>query len=90
MQQEVGEKTCSNDVLIGDCVRHARMFFYRSNTGLDVAKRGSFQLRPADAMLDPLRQDYAAMTPMIFGTAPTFAEVVDSVLRAEGLLNRSK
>lgn len=90
MQDRIGEKTCSNDALIEDCVRHAQMFFYRSNTGLEVAKRGSFRLRSIEAMLDSLRQDYAAMTPMIFGTAPTFAEVMDSVARAEGLLNGSK
>lgn len=90
MQQDVGEKTCSNDALIENCVRHAQMFFYRANTGLDVAKRGSFRLRPTDAMLDPLRQDYAAMTPMIFGAAPTFAEVLDSVARAEDLLNKAE
>ncbi len=90
MQQEIGEKSCSNGVLIDDCVRHARMFFYRSNTGLDVAKRGSFRLRPTDAMLAPLRQDYAAMTSMIFGAAPTFAEVIDSIGNAEDLLNSSE
>jgi hypothetical protein len=88
MQEEIGEKTCANDALIEDCVRHAQMFFYRANTGLDGAKRGSFRLRPTEGILDHLRQDYAAMAPMIFGTAPTFAEVVDSVARAEDLLNR--
>lgn len=90
MQQEVGENTCSNDDLIEDCVRHAQMFFYRANTGLDVAKRGSFRLRPTEAMLDALRQDYAAMTPMIFGNAPTFADVTDSIAHAENLLNKFK
>ncbi len=90
MQEEIGETTCANDALIEDCVRHAKMFFYRGNTGLDVAKRGSFRLRPTKAMLDPLRQDYAAMAPMIFGSAPTFSAVIDSVARAEDPLNRPK
>ena len=90
MQEEIGERTCSNDALIEDCVRHARMFFYRANTGLDVAKRGSFRLRPTEAMMAPLRQDYTAMIPMIFGDPPTFAEVVDGVARAEEVLNELK
>ncbi|HEV7603210.1 MAG TPA: nucleotidyl transferase AbiEii/AbiGii toxin family protein [Bradyrhizobium sp.] len=59
----VGEKACTDDVLIEDCVRHARTFFYRGNTGLDTAQRGSFRLRPTAAMLEPLRRDYEAWQP---------------------------
>lgn len=87
MATNVGKKGCSDDALINDCVRHARMFFYRSNTGLEVAGRGSFRLRPPEAMLDPLRKDYDAMATMIFGRIPTFEEVLASVVAAEKQLN---
>jgi hypothetical protein len=87
MAAPVGEKACTDNALIEDCVRHATMFFYRSNTGLDVAKRGSFRLRPTAAMLDLLRKDYAAMTTMIFGDVPSFDTVLASVKRAEEQLN---
>ena len=83
----VGEEACIDNALIEDCVRHARMFFYRSNTGLDEAKRGSFCLRPADEMLGLLRKDYDAMATMIFGKVPAFEAVLESVARAEELLN---
>lgn len=83
----VGQEGCRDSALIEDCVRHAKMFFYRSNTGLDQAKRGSFRLRPPDKMLAPLRTDYDAMATMIFGQVPTFEAVLQSVARAEGLLN---
>jgi hypothetical protein len=87
MGAPVGEKACNDTALIEDCVRHARMFFYRGNTGLDVARRGSFRLRPTEAMLDPLRKDYEAMATMIFGEVPSFEAVLESVARAEEQLN---
>ena len=51
----VGGAACKDDVLIEDCVRHARMFFYRGNTGLDVAQRGSFKLS-FEAVLESVEQ----------------------------------
>ena len=87
MAAPVGAKACADNALIEDCVRHAKMFFYRSNTGLDAAKRGSFRLRPIAAMLDPLRKDYGAMATMIFGNVPSFDAVIASITRAEELLN---
>jgi hypothetical protein len=87
MSTPVGKKAGTDDTLIEDCVRHARMFFHRGNTGLDVAQRGSFRLRPTEAMLDSLRKDYEAMVAMIFGEVPSFEAVLESVARAEEQLN---
>jgi hypothetical protein len=87
MAAPVGERACTDDALIEDCVRHATMFFHRGNTGLDVAKRGSFRLRPSEAMIAPLTGDYNAMATMIFGPVPGFEAVLDGIARAEDLLN---
>lgn len=87
MATSTGEKACADDSLIEDCVRHARMFFYRGNTGLDLAKRGSFRLRPIKGMLEPLKKDYSAMATMIFGALPTFEDVLAGIARAEERLN---
>jgi Nucleotidyl transferase AbiEii toxin, Type IV TA system len=87
MGAPVGEKACADDVLIEDCVRHARMFFHRGNTGLDIAQRGSFRLRPTPGMLELLRRDYEAMAIMIFSEVPSFEAVLESVARAEEQLN---
>jgi hypothetical protein len=87
MKTPVGGKACTDDSLIKDCVRHAKMFFYRGNTGLDAATRGSFRLQPIKEMLEPLKKDYAAMASMIFGEVPTFEEVLGSVAHAEERLN---
>jgi hypothetical protein len=87
LDADVGKKACTDDALVEDCLRHACMFFYRANTGLDVAKRGSFRLRPTEQMLDPLRRDYKAMATMIFGEVPVFDAVLESVAQAEKRLN---
>lgn len=87
MNADVGKAACVDDRLIADCLRHACMFFYRGNTGLDIAKRGAFRLLPTKSMLDPLRRDYDAMAGMIFGDVPTFDVVLESVAMAEERLN---
>src|SRR5258708_2743859 len=86
MGAPTGESTCTDSGLIEDCVRHAKMFFHRPNTGLDEAKRGTFRLRPIAEMIDPLRQDYDAMATMIFGKVPTFEAVLESVADVESRL----
>ncbi|MDP1751302.1 MAG: nucleotidyl transferase AbiEii/AbiGii toxin family protein [Reyranella sp.] len=88
MNDPSGVRACTDNALVEDCVRHARMFFYRSGTGLELAHRGSFRLRPTPAMHDPLAKDYDAMSTMIFGEVPSFATVLESVARAEEHLNK--
>jgi hypothetical protein len=83
----VGKKACTDTSLIEDCVKHARMFFYRKDTGLEDVARGSFRLTPSERMLDRLRRDYAAMATMIFGDVPDFDTVLGSIAKAEAWLN---
>jgi hypothetical protein len=70
-----------------DCVRHARMFFNRPDLDLASAVPGSFALTPHAGMLADLRQDYEAMSGMIFGPIPTVDEVVTSISNLEQFLN---
>jgi hypothetical protein len=87
MGSPVGRNGCIDNLLIEDCVTHARMFFFRNHTGLEGAKRGSFRLRPTEKMLDPLRRDYDAMSTMLFGQMPSFETVLESITQAEEALN---
>jgi hypothetical protein len=83
----VGKKACTDTALIGDCIDHARMFFYRKDTGLKEVKRGTFRLSPSGKLIDYLRRDYDAMTTMIFGAVPDFKTVLNSIATAEAWLN---
>jgi Nucleotidyl transferase AbiEii toxin, Type IV TA system len=88
MSASIGETASGDKALIEDCVRHAKMFFYRKDMGLDAARRGSFRLSPSDnRMLDLLQQDYNAMSTMIFGEVPRFEAILESIALAEERLN---
>jgi Nucleotidyl transferase AbiEii toxin, Type IV TA system len=86
--QAAGSKEWRKDRrLAGDCARHARMFFYSADLGLDQAVPGTFTLKPTAAMRDALVHDYAAMRGMIFGQAPEFDAVVAEIASLEAHLN---
>ena len=87
VRSTIAGAACADTALIDNCVRHARTFFYRKDTGLDDLARGRFRLRPPDAMLDTLHRDYDAMATMIFGEVPDFKAVLESVSGAEAMLN---
>lgn len=87
IQSAEGERALANPALGADCVAHARMFFNRPDFDLASAVPTSFALCPEGAMYDDLRRDYAAMTTMIFGTAPDFDLVVESVAELQSTLN---
>lgn len=87
LNEHVSTKALADANLGRDCVRHARMFFNSPDLDLATAEPGSFVLRPTDAMLDPLRRDYAAMTGMIFGDAPAFEQVMESIAELETRVN---
>ena len=82
-----GAAALANPELGRDCVAHARMFFNSRDLDLAHAEPGSFSLMPAEAMIDDLRRDYAAMSGMIFGEIPAFEAVLDSVAKLEHQLN---
>lgn len=87
MNERIGVKALADTGLGQACVRHARMFFNSPDLDLASAEPGRFKLRPTHAMLDDLRRDYAAMVGMIFGAAPTFDAVLQSVGELEIRLN---
>lgn len=87
MQSEVGQRSIANAALGEDCVAHARMFFNRPDYDLASAQRPTFVLTPEGQMYDDLRRDYAAMATMIFGKAPEFDAVIESVTKLEKAIN---
>lgn len=87
MADPVGPASLADKDLIDDCVRHARMFFFKPRTGLEDVAPGTFALVPPNELHDALRRDYVAMAGMIFGDVPSFEDVLESVRQAEFLLN---
>jgi hypothetical protein len=88
LASEIGQKATGDVDMAEDCVRHARMFFNRSDLDLASAVPGSFALTPHDGMLTELRRDYEAMSGMVFGPIPNVDEVVEAIAELEQRLNR--
>ena len=72
IQSDAGQAAMADRALGRDCVAHARMFFNRPDFDLGPARAPTFALCPEDGMTDALRQDYRAMSVMIFGESPPF------------------
>lgn len=79
MQSEVGQAAIADTALGADCTAHARMFFNRPAFDLATAVAPTFALMPEGDMYDALKQDYAAMSGMIFGESPSYAAVIESI-----------
>jgi hypothetical protein len=87
LKNERSPARLENRALAADCATHARLFFGSNDLGLETAARGTFTLMPAQPMRDALRADYAAMTGMIFGDAPSLDAILASVEEVERRVN---
>ena len=87
LQSDAGLAALKDPALGEDCVAHARMFFNRPPFDLASARPPTFALCPEEGMIDDLRQDYQAMSVMIFGDAPAFDEVIEAVADLQNRLN---
>lgn len=73
-----------------DCARHARMFFNSPDFELDRAVAGTFRLEPPPDMRVLLERDYDAMTMMITGAVPPFADVMNAIGALERRINAAR
>ncbi|AQR75082.1 nucleotidyl transferase AbiEii/AbiGii toxin family protein [Sphingomonas sp. LM7] len=87
MLSDTGRQALANPALGADCVAHARMFFNRPAFDLASAKPPTFALVPERDMYDDLRRDYAAMSGMIFGAAPRFEDVIETIAKLQSRVN---
>lgn len=87
MQLPLGAQAINNPALGADCVAHARTFFNRPVFDLASAVPPTFALMPEGEMYDALKRDYAAMSGMIFGTAPSFEAIAESIADLERRVN---
>ncbi|MEO5865807.1 MAG: nucleotidyl transferase AbiEii/AbiGii toxin family protein [Sphingomonas sp.] len=90
LQDDAGQRAVEDMMLGADCVAHARMFFNRPDFDLASAHPPSFALCPEGPMYDDLARDYAAMKGMIFGDAPPFEAIVESVADLQRQLNAAQ
>ena len=88
LDSDFGNNAATDFGLAIDCVRHARLFFTSPDLNLSTAAAGSFTLMSNREMTAYLARDYAAMTGMIFGEAPPFTRIIDSLDDFEAAVNK--
>ena len=91
LSSDVGRLALADRGLGADCVRHARTFcdpfFDRRDYDLASAEPGTFAIVPTDLMVESIARDYANTTPMIFGAAPAFEDILASAAEIEDTIN---
>lgn len=86
----VGARALEQRELLRSVVEHKRVFFYTQRANYDACLSGAMRLLPEPGeMLAHLENDYAAMiaSGMIYGAAPSFAEIVVRLKRLEAAIN---
>ena len=74
--------------LLQDVVSFKRRFYHSAWASYETARPGSLKLIPGAEHLATLRRDYSDMTMMIFGEAPEFNRILDSLQQLEDRINR--
>jgi len=87
LETDTGKAAIADLELGKDCVAHAKTFFNCPDFNLDTAAPGSFSLVPPDEMAVRLIADYRNAEAMIFGAAPTFQDILESIGAIEDQLN---
>jgi hypothetical protein len=87
LKNDTGKAAVADLELGADCVAHAKSFFNRPDFNLDTAAPGSFSIAPPGEMTARLIADYKNTEAMIFGEAPTFQDILESIAAIEVQLN---
>lgn len=85
MVDDIGESALGNAELLADVIRHTSVAFGSAWAKMDEAARGDLLILPPDGMRDALKRDYAAMSGMIMGDAPSFDTVMKQIEKVSGL-----
>lgn len=84
----LGEKALSDLSLLDSVAKHKQVFFAQAWAHYELAKPGTLRLLPPQSRLSELEKDYRAMGQMIFGTPPSFSELMDGLGELEATINK--
>ena len=75
-ESPVKEVALANVRMLADVVEFKQRFYPRAWANYELAKPGSLRLVPEEPVLTSIENDYGAMKDMIFGSLPTFEEMI--------------
>lgn len=85
----VAESALAALSLLDSVAKHKQVFFAQAWAHYELAKPGTLRLVPPDKRLPKLERDYQAMGQMIFGTPPSFSELMDGLKHLEATINKA-
>ena len=86
-QDDIGRQALARQDLLARVVTHKRLFFASAWASYETARPGTFHLVPREDRLPALRKDYAEMRAMIFGSYPSWEEVLRGLRVLEQQIN---
>lgn len=86
-ESQVLESALAEPSLLKRVVEHKRRFYSSAWANYDMAVPGSFRVVPPEYRLPGLKRDYLAMREMIFGTAPSFDDILSTLRNLEQRIN---
>ena len=86
---EVGDAALSDEGLLDAVRNHNLVAFRQAWKRFEEAVPGSVRLVPQLGLRAAIERDYRAMRDMILGDAPAFEWIMDRLLHAETVINRT-
>lgn len=83
---KTGEAAINDTALLADAFKHAQRFFPAKWRGLDNAFSKGCRIVPQDELREAIRRDYGKMQPMLFGSPPSFQDIMDAIQYIQDLL----
>lgn len=80
---EIKKKAFERKELLEKDVAFKQKFYYAKSAHYETATLQTISLIPKDEIMQPLRNDYAAMTNMFYGKAPDFDEIISFLVELE-------
>jgi len=85
--RQVKQEAFADLDLLGAVVKHKQIFYASGWARYPLAVPGTFKMAPPESRFPALRQDYRQMGVMIFGEAPPFEQIIETLVALELELN---
>ena len=87
-RSDVREKAFKRKELLEQDIKFKLKFYYSKGASYETARIGTIRLVPCEAAIQDLKADYEHMKDMIYGTRPSFDEIMESIADLEERVNR--
>jgi hypothetical protein len=87
-RQDFSLSTLNDNVFIEEIIEHRKYYSRLKRFDYDTLKRGSIRIIPSEDILKALEKDYEIMrAEMIYGTPPTFVQIIQAMKNLQDEIN---